>query len=67
VLLVWQATEAYLSSIDEAVLDQTVTVRPFGEITKRQTLVAVCLTHGHAHFGEINVLRVLQGLPSGTI
>jgi len=62
---VWQATDAYLSSVDDAALDATVTVRPFGEIAKRQALATVCLTHGHAHFGEICVLRVLQGLPSG--
>ena len=62
---VWQATDAYLSSIDDAALDATVKVMPFGEIPARQALSAVCLTHGHAHFGEICVLRVLQGLPSG--
>lgn len=62
---VWKATDAYLSSMDDAALDQTVTVRPFGEIAKRQALGMVCLTHGHAHFGEVCVLRVLQGLPSG--
>jgi hypothetical protein len=62
---VWKSTDGYLSSIDDAALDETVTVRPFGDIPKRQALGMVCLTHGHAHFGEICVLRVLQGLPSG--
>lgn len=62
---VWQATESFLSTMDDGALDETVTVRPFGEIPKRQAIGQVCLTHGHAHFGEICLLRVLQGLPSG--
>ncbi|MEX2158341.1 MAG: DinB family protein [Dehalococcoidia bacterium] len=62
---VWQSTDGYLASLAGSALDETVTVRPFGEIPKQQALGQVCLTHGHAHFGEICVLRVLQGLPSG--
>lgn len=61
---VWQATDGYLAPLDDEALDRTVQVRPFGEITARQALSQVCLTHGHAHFGEICVLRALQGLPS---
>lgn len=64
---VWQATDAYLGSIDDAALEETVQVRPFGELKRRQALSNVCLTHGHGHFGEICVLRVLQGLPSSLI
>jgi hypothetical protein len=64
---VWQATDDYLASIDDDALDRTLTVRPFGQIEARRALAQVCLTHGHAHLGEICVLRVLQGLPSSLI
>lgn len=61
---VWKATDEYLSSLSDADLASVVKVQPFGEIPAQQALASVCLTHGHAHQGEINVLRVLQGLPS---
>ena len=64
---VWQATEGYLASLDDAGLERVVKVVPFGEIPVRQALGMVCLTHGHGHLGEICVLRVLQGLPSSLI
>ena len=64
---VWQATDAYLSSIDDEALERMVNVKPLPEMPARQALTNICLTHGHAHFGEICVLRVLQGLPSGLI
>ncbi len=64
---VWQATDAYLSSVDDEALERTVNVKPLPEMPARQTLSNIVLTHGHAHFGEICVLRVLQGLPSGLI
>ena len=61
---VWQATDDYISSLHDDSLDQTVKVQPFGEIKASMALGQVCLTHGHAHFGEICAMRVLQGLPS---
>jgi hypothetical protein len=64
---VWQATDAYLSSLDDEALERIVRIAPFGEIPVRQALSGVALTHGHAHLGEICVLRVLQGLPSSLI
>ena len=64
---VWQATDDYISSLDDQALDQTVKVQPFGEIKASMALGQVCLTHGHAHFGEICNMRVLQGLPSRVI
>ena len=64
---VWQATDAYLSSLDEAALEQMVTIRPLPEMKVRQALSNMMLTHGHSHFGEICVLRVLQGLASSVI
>ncbi len=64
---VWQATDAYLSSIDAGALERTVKVMPFGEIPAHRALSMPVLTHGHGHLGEICVLRVLQGLPSSLI
>lgn len=64
---VWQASDAYLSSIGDDDLELTVQLRPFGELPARQALSVIVLTHGHAHLGEICVLRVLQGLPSSLI
>jgi hypothetical protein len=64
---VWQATDGYLSSIDDSALERLVKVMPFGEIPTHRALSMPVLTHGHGHLGEICVLRVLQGLPSSLI
>jgi hypothetical protein len=64
---VWKATDAYLSSLKDDQLDRIVKVVPFGEIPVHRALTMPVLTHGHAHLGEICVLRVLQGLPSSLI
>ena len=64
---VWQATDAYLSSVEDEALERPVNVKPLPEMPARQALSSIVLTHGHAHFGEICVLRVLQGLPSSVI
>ena len=64
---VWQATDGYLSSLDDAALDRTVTIKPLPDMLLRQALSNMILTHGHSHFGEICVLRVLQGLDSSVI
>ena len=64
---VWQATDAYLSSVDDEALEQVMKVRPFPDMPARQVFSTVLLTHGHGHLGEMCVLRVLQGLPSGMI
>jgi len=64
---VWQATDAYLGSIDDSALERTVKVMPFGEIPAHRALSMPVLTHGHGHLGEICVLRVLQNLPSSLI
>ena len=61
---VWQSTDDYLANISEADLDQVRVLRPFGELSAAQALSRSCLTHGHTHFGEICIMRGLQGLPS---
>ncbi len=52
---------------DDAALDRTVTIKPLPDMLLRQALSNMMLTHGHSHFGEICVLRVLQGLDSSVI
>ncbi len=64
---VWQATDDYLASADDESLERTVTVKPLPDMKARQALNNIVLTHGHAHMGEICILRVLQGLPSSLI
>jgi hypothetical protein len=64
---VWQATDAYLSSVDEDSLERPVIVKPLPEMKARQALNNIVLTHGHGHMGEMCVLRVLQGLRSSLI
>ena len=64
---VWQATDAFLSSVEDESLERPVTVKPLPEMKARQALNNIVLTHGHAHMGEMCVLRVLQGLRSSLI
>jgi|DewCreStandDraft_1066081.scaffolds.fasta_scaffold01971_16 hypothetical protein len=59
---VWQATDEFLQGIDESYLEQTVTVRPLGELKIRNAIGNVCITHCFTHLGEIQHLRGLQGL-----
>jgi len=57
-----QATESYLSGLDEAALEQKITVKPLGEMPVLNAIGNMCLTHGFTHLGEIAHLRGLQGL-----
>ena len=57
-----QATEGYLSGLDEAALEQKITVKPMGEMPVQNAIGNMCLTHGFTHLGEIAHLRGLQGL-----
>jgi hypothetical protein len=64
---VWQATDAYLAAVSDKELEPVITVKPLPEMPVWQAIAQICLGHGHSHFGEICMLRVLQGLPSGLI
>jgi len=57
-----QATESYLSGLDDAALQQKTTVKPLGEMPVLNAIGNMCLTHGFTHLGEIAHLRGLQGL-----
>jgi hypothetical protein len=59
---VWQATEAYLDTLDDAALAELSTVKPLGEMPKENAIGMMCLTHGFTHLGEIQHLRGLMGL-----
>jgi len=59
---VWQATDDFLQGLDDSYLEQTVTVRPLGEMKVRNAIGNVCLTHCFTHLGEIQHLRGLQGM-----
>ena len=57
-----QATESYLSGLDDAALEQKITVKPLGEMPVLNAIGNMCLTHGFTHLGEVAHLRGLQGL-----
>lgn len=59
---VWRATDAYLSSVDDTLLDNRITVKPLGEMPVRNAIGMMCLTHGFTHLGEVQHLRGLMGL-----
>jgi hypothetical protein len=58
---VWESTEDFLSTVDPASLDRTVTIKPLGDMPAARALGQVCLSHGFLHAGEIELARVLVG------
>ena len=64
---VFQATDAFLETIDDDYLLQTITVKPLGEMPILNAVGNMCLTHGFTHAGEIQHLRGLQGLRGAPI
>ena len=59
---VWAATDAFLGGADEALLQETTTVKPLGEMPVQNAIGMMCLTHGFTHLGEIQHVRGLLGL-----
>lgn len=59
---VWAATDAFLASQDDALLQERTMVKPLGEMAKEAAIGQMCLTHGFTHLGEIQHLRGLMGL-----
>ena len=57
-----RATDEYLTGLDDAVLEQKITVKPLGEMPVLNAIGNMRLTHGFTHLGEIAHLRGLQGL-----
>jgi hypothetical protein len=59
---VWDATEAYFDTLDDAALEAQTMVKPLGEMPVQNAIGQMCLTHGFTHLGEIQHLRGLLGL-----
>ena len=59
---VWASTGELFARADAALLDKTVLVRPLGEMSAIRAIGQVCLSHGMAHFGEIELARTLIGV-----
>ncbi len=59
---VWEATDAYLASIDDAKLAETRMWGRRGETPVRQLIGSIALTHGYMHLGEIQYIHGLLGL-----
>ncbi len=59
---VWKATDEYLASGGDSLLEQMTTVKPLGEMPVLNAIGNMCLTHGFTHLGEIQHLRGLMGL-----
>ena len=58
---VWASTDEFLTTVDAATLDRTVTVKPLGDMPAIRVLAQVCVSHGMMHAGEIDLARTLIG------
>lgn len=59
---VWASTDELFGRADAALLGKTVLVRPLGEMPAIRAIGQTCLSHGMAHFGEIELARTLIGV-----
>ncbi len=59
---VWKATMEWLDGLDEASLQRTLRIMPFGEVPAVMGLRQVIINHGFLHLGEAHHIRALQGL-----
>jgi len=58
---VWASTEEFFAKAGPADFERVVTVKPLGEMPVLRVLAEVCVTHGFAHFGELELARTLVG------
>jgi hypothetical protein len=58
---VWASSDEFLTTVDPASLDRTVTVKPLGDMPAVRVLAQVCVAHGMMHTGEIELARTLVG------
>jgi DinB superfamily len=59
---VWASTDELFVRADAALLDKPVLVKPIGEMPAIRAIGQICLSHGMAHFGEIELTRTLIGV-----
>src|SRR6185295_10571655 len=59
---VWASTEEFLTKTSPADLEAMVTVRPLGDMPGIRALGQTCVSHGHGHAGEIELIRTLIGV-----
>jgi len=59
---VWASTEDFLVKTGPADLEAMVTVKPLGDMPGIRALGQTCVSHGHGHFGEIELIRTLIGV-----
>jgi hypothetical protein len=59
---VWASTDELFVRADASLLDKPVLVKPIGEMPAIRALGQICLSHGIAHFGEIELTRTLIGV-----
>ena len=59
---VWASTDELFARADAALLAKTVLVKPLGEMPAIRAIGQICLSHGMAHFGEIELARTLIGV-----
>ena len=57
----WASSEEFITTVDPASLDRTVTVKPLGDMPAVRVLAQVCVAHGMMHAGEIELARTLVG------
>ena len=51
-----------IAAMSDEYLNETVTIQPFGEMTRLQTIMQVLVGHGNGHLGRVDHERVLLGL-----
>jgi hypothetical protein len=59
---VWASTEEFLTKSSPANLEAMVTVKPLGDMPGIRALGQTCVSHGHGHAGEIELIRTLIGV-----
>jgi hypothetical protein len=59
---VWEATNQWLDAASDADLQRQVKIMPFGDIAVLTALRIPILNHGFMHLGQVQHLRILQGL-----
>ena len=63
---VWASTDEYLTTLKDADLDRTISMKFVGDMPLGRVLAFVGVTHGFTHFGEIDLARTLVGAKAVT-